>query len=97
MKRRTSLRERWYWEVIRTRLVTSPCRELLSLLAVKHMTETGYVKTPRAQLADELDIQPHRVTVLIGQAVRAGLLARCGGGINGQTAQYVAQLPGGAR
>ena len=53
MSRRT-VRDRWYAEVLRTRLVTGPCRELLALMAVMHMEDRGYVKVPREQLADEL-------------------------------------------
>lgn len=89
---RRSVRDRWYAEVIRTRLVTGPCRELLSLMAVMHMDDRGYVKTPRDQLADELGISAHRVTVLIGQATKAGLLVKVGGGHNGQTSRYAAQV-----
>ncbi len=91
MSRRT-VRDRWYAEVVRTRLVTGPCRELLSLMAVMHMEDRGYVKVPRDQLADELGISPHRVTVLIGQATRAGLLVKVAGGHNGQTSKYAAQV-----
>ncbi|MCU1614706.1 MAG: hypothetical protein JWO98_2246 [Frankiales bacterium] len=91
MSRRT-LRDRWYAEIIRTKLVTGPCRELLSLMAVMHMDDRGYVKVPRDQLADELGISAHRVTVLIGQATKAGLLVKVGGGHNGQTSRYAAQL-----
>ncbi len=91
MSRRT-VRDRWYAEVIRTRLVTGPCRELLSLMAVMHMDDRGQVAVPRDQLADELGISPHRVTVLIGQATKAGLLVKVAGGFNGQTSRYVAQV-----
>lgn len=91
MSRRT-VRDHWYAEVIRTRLVTGPCRELLTLVAVMHMDDRGHVKVPRDQLADELGISPHRVTVLIGQATKAGLLVKVAGGYNGQTSKYVAQV-----
>lgn len=90
MSRRT-VRDRWYAEIVRTRLVTGPCRELLSLVAVMHMDDRGYVKVPRDQIADELGITPHRVTVLIGQATKAGLLVKVAGGYNGQTSKYAAQ------
>ena len=91
MSRRT-VRDRWYAEVIRTRLVTGPCRELLALMAVMHMDDRGHVKVPRDQLADELGISAHRVTVLIGQATKAGLLIKVAGGFNGQTSKYAAQV-----
>jgi hypothetical protein len=91
MSRRT-VRDRWYAEVIRTRLVTGPCRELLALIAVMHMDDRGYAKVPRDQLADELGISAHRVTVLIGQATKAGLLVKVAGGFNGQTSKYAAQV-----
>ena len=87
------MRDRWYAEVIRTRLVDGSCRELLSLLAVRHMTDTGHVKVPRATIAEQLGIAEQRVTVRMRQAVRAGLLARVGGGVNGQTQQYAATFP----
>jgi hypothetical protein len=90
---RRSVRDRWYLEVIRTRLVNGACRELLSLLAVRHMTDTGYVCVPRATLAEELDVLPQRVTDRIMQATAAGLLVRVAGGHNGATARYVAALP----
>lgn len=91
MNRRT-VRDRWYAEIIRTRLVTGPCRELLALIAVMHMDDRGHVKVPRDQLADELAISAHRVTVLIGQATKAGLLVKVAGGYNGQTSRYAAQV-----
>jgi hypothetical protein len=90
--RRPSVRERWYREVIRTRLVKGACRELLAHLAVVHMTERGYVKVPREALARELDIPLNRVTDRIAKAVKAGLLVKDGGGRNGQVARYHAQL-----
>lgn len=92
MSRRT-VREAWYAAVIKTTLVNGACRELLSLMAVRHMTDRGYAKVPRKTLADELGIAEHRVTVRIGEAVKAGLLVRVAGGINGQTVTYAAQLP----
>lgn len=95
MTRRQNVRDRWYWLVIRTDLVTGSCRELLSLLAVHHMTELGHVKVPRKILADQLGIAEHRVTVRMGDAVKAGLLTRVGGGINAQTVQYAATFPPG--
>lgn len=93
MSRRRSLRDCWYAEVIRSRLVSGACRELLSLLAVRHMTDGGHVQVPRATVAAELGIAEPRVTVRIREAVGAGLLSRVGGGINGQTQRYAAVLP----
>src|SRR5690242_9722958 len=90
---RRSVRDRWYAEVIRTRLVDGACRELLSLLAVRHMTRDGHVSVPRATLAAELGIAEQRVTRRMSQAVNAGLLARGDGGRNRQTQQYRACLP----
>lgn len=72
--------------------MTGPCRELLALMAVMHMEDRGYVKVPRDQLADELGISPHRVTVLVGQATKAGLLVKVAGGHNGQVSKYAAQV-----
>lgn len=94
MNRRT-VRDRWYCEVIRTRLVSGSCRELLAHIAVRHMTELGHVKVPRRELAAALGITEHRVTVRMGEAVKAGLLDRIAGGVNAQTTQYGARLPGG--
>lgn len=93
MSARRNVRDRWYSEVVRTRLVSGSCRELLAYVAVKHMTELGHVKVPRAVLARALGIAEHRVTVRMSEAVKAGLLARVAGGVNGQTVQYAAQLP----
>lgn len=90
---RPNVRDAWYDAVIKTNLVNGACRELLSLMAVKHMTERGYVKVPRRMLAAQLGIVEHRVTVRTTEAVKAGLLVRVGGGVNGQTVQYAAQLP----
>lgn len=92
MTRRT-VRDAWYEAVIKTTLVNGACRELLSLMAVRHMTERGYVRVPRKVLAAELGIIEHRVTVRTAEAVKAGLLVRVSGGVNGQTVQYAAQLP----
>jgi DNA-binding Lrp family transcriptional regulator len=93
VSRRRSLRDRWYDEVIRSRLVDGACRELLSLIAVRHMTAAGHVDVPRAKLAEQLGIAEQRVTRRMSQAVDAGLLARLGGGVNRQTQQYCAVLP----
>jgi hypothetical protein len=90
---RRSVKDRWYLEVIRTRLVNGACRELLSLIAVRHMTDTGYVCVPRAVLAAQLDVDEQRITRRVMEAVGAGLLTRVGGGVNGQTQQYLATLP----
>lgn len=95
MTRRKDVRERWYRAVIRTRLVSGSCRELLAHIAAMHMTDLGHVKVPRADLAAALDIAEHRVTVRIGEAVKAGLLVRTAGGKNGQTMQYAASFPSG--
>jgi hypothetical protein len=93
VSRRRSVRDRWYAEVIRTRLVNGSCRELLSLIAVRHMTETGYVCVPRATRAAELGVTEQRITRRVMEAVAVGLLTRTGGGVNGQTQQYLATLP----
>jgi hypothetical protein len=90
MSRRRDVRDRWFAEVVRTRLVSGSCRELMAYVAVKHMTELGHVKVPRATLAAALDIAEHRVTVRMSEAVKAGLLHRSAGGVNGQTMQYTA-------
>ncbi len=95
MSRRKDVRERWYREVIRTRLVSGSCRELLAYVAVCHMTELGHVKVPRSELAKALDIAEHRVTVRMSEAVKAGFLDRISGGVNGQTVQYGARFPDG--
>ncbi len=95
MSRRRDIRDRWYAEVIRTRLVSGSCRELLAHIAVKHMSELGHVKVPRLELAAALGITEHRVTVRMGEAVKAGLLDRIAGGVNAQTMQYGARFPGG--
>lgn len=92
MSRRT-VRDRWYAEVIRTRLVSGSCREMLAYVAVRHMSEIGHVKVPRSELAKALDIAEHRVTVRMSEAVKAGLLDRLAGGVNGQTVIYGARLP----
>lgn len=91
---RRSVRDKWYWLVIATDLVAGSVRELLALVAVHHMTELGHVSVPRATLARELGIAEHRVTVRIGEAVKAGWLDRIAGGANGQTMQYAARFPG---
>jgi len=93
MSRRT-VRDLWYREVLSTPLAADACRVLLLHLA-HEMTEQGYVKVPREQLADVLGIHPKRVTARIGEAVKVGLLVRVSGGHNGQVAQYAAQLTGG--
>jgi len=93
--RRQTVRDRWYWTVIKTDLVAGSCRELLSLLAVQHMTELGHVKVPRRELAQQLGIAEHRVTVRMGEAVKAGLLDRIAGGVNAQTVQNAARFPDG--
>ena len=80
MTRRQAVRDRWYWTVIKTDLVAGSCREVLSLIAVHHMSELGHVDVPRKTLAKELGIAEHRVTVRIGEAVKAGLLTRVAGG-----------------
>jgi hypothetical protein len=90
---RRTVRDRWYAEVIRTRLVSGSCRELLAYLAVKHMSEIGHVKVPRREIAAALGIVEHRVTVRMGEAVKAGLLDRMAGGVNAQTVQYGARFP----
>jgi hypothetical protein len=95
MSRRRDIRDRWYAEVIRTKAVSGSVRELLAHIAVKHMTELGHVKVPRRDLAAALGITEHRVTVRIGEAVKAGFLDRIAGGVNAQTMQYGARLPGG--
>ncbi|MGY1730146.1 hypothetical protein ACI798_01400 [Geodermatophilus sp. SYSU D01045] len=95
MTRRLTVRDRWYRTVIRCHEVSGSCRELLAHMAVCHMTDLGHVKVPRAELAAALDIAEQRVTVRIGEAVKAGLLARTGGGKNGQTMQYAASFPSG--
>ncbi|MCF6507378.1 hypothetical protein E9549_08150 [Blastococcus sp. MG754426] len=95
MSRRQNVRDRWYRLVIRHHGVSGSCRELLAYIAVCHMTDLGHVKVPRAELAKALDIAEHRVTVRIGEAVKAGLLTRVAGGKNGQTMQYAASFPSG--
>ena len=87
---RSNVRDRWYSEVVRTRLVSGSCRELLAYVAVRHMTELGHVKVPRQTLAKALGIADQRVTVRMSEAVNAGLLQRTAGGVNGQTVQYTA-------
>lgn len=95
MSRRRDVRDRWYAEVIRTKAVSGSVRELLAHIAVKHMTELGHVKVPRRELATALGITEHRVTVRMGEAVKAGLLDRLAGGVNAQTMQYGASFPNG--
>jgi hypothetical protein len=95
VSRRRDVRDRWYAEVIQTRAVSGSCRELLAHIAVKHMTELGHVKVPRRDLAAALGITEHRVTVRMGEAVKAGLLDRIAGGVNAQTMQYGARFPNG--
>jgi hypothetical protein len=94
VSRGQSLKDRWYAEVIRTRLVNGACRELLSLLAVRHMTDAGSVCVPRAVLAEELGVPPSRISDRILEATTAGLLTRVGGGHNGAVTRYRAALPG---
>jgi DNA-binding Lrp family transcriptional regulator len=88
--RRKDMRDRWYSEVIRTRLVSGSCRELLAYIAVQHMTELGHMKVPRRTLAEALGIAEQRVTVRMSEAVNKGLLQRTAGGVNGQIVQYTA-------
>lgn len=93
MKGRT-VRDAWYRQVLGTQLVADACRVLLLHLA-HEMTEQGYVQVPRETLAADLGIHEKRVTARIGEAVKAGLLVRVGGGHNGQVTQYAAQVTGG--
>lgn len=95
MSRRQNVRDRWYRVVIRHHAISGSCRELLAHIAVCHMSDLGHVNVPRADLAKALDIAEQRVTVRIGEAVKAGLLTRIAGGKNGQTMQYAASFPTG--
>jgi hypothetical protein len=93
VSRRQSVPDGWYDEVIRTRLVNGACRELLSLIAVRHTTATGLVCVSRAVLAAELGVTEARISSRILEAVTAGFLVRVGGGHNGAVTRYRAVLP----
>jgi hypothetical protein len=102
MSRRRDVRDRWQEEVLRTRLIKDSCRVLLLYMATakdsqgRHlMTEVGYIRRSREQLAAALGLKPQRITDRISEATRAGLLVRVAGGVNGQTAQYAANFPPG--
>ncbi|MGY1829003.1 hypothetical protein ACI8AA_01095 [Geodermatophilus sp. SYSU D01180] len=92
MARRTGVREKWYAEVLRTRLVGDACRVLLLHMA-HEMTERGLVKIPRDKLAEALGVHPKRITDRVTEATRAKLLIRVAGGYNGQVVTYQAQMP----
>jgi hypothetical protein len=51
----------------------------------------------REELAEALGVKPNRITDRITEATRAGLLRKVGGGHNGQTAIYAAQVQGGRK
>jgi hypothetical protein len=61
------------------------------------MTDTGRIKVSREELAEALGVKPNRITDRITEATRAGLLRKVGGGHNGQTAIYAAQVQGGRK
>lgn len=93
------MRDAWHAEVLRTPLVRDACRVLLLHMATmrdgqgRHlMTEAGRIRVPRDRLADDLDVNPKRITDRIVEATRAGLLVKIGGGHNGQVSQYAANL-----
>jgi DNA-binding Lrp family transcriptional regulator len=88
---RSGLRDRWINTVFADGSISDACRVLLLFLA-RHMTDAGRVSVPRETVADELGIQPRRVTARITEATRAGLLSKRGGGYNGRTAEYEALL-----
>jgi hypothetical protein len=89
---RRGLRDRWRTIVYCTPTIGDACRVLLLLLS-ETMTDAGYVSVPRAALADQLNVYPQRITDRVGEAVKANLLQKVGGGYHGVTAQYVAVLP----
>jgi DNA-binding Lrp family transcriptional regulator len=92
-KRRRTVRDRWVAEVWSSRAIKDGCRVLMLLLA-EDMTESGYAAAvAREEWAERLGIAPRRVTERITEATKAGLLTKVGGGYNGQTARYAAQLP----
>jgi hypothetical protein len=93
MIRRGSFPDRWYAEVIRSRLVKGACRELLSLIAVRHISPRGDVAVSRETLAEELGLPVQQISNRILEATRAGLLVRVDGGHNGRQARYRACIP----
>ena len=102
MSRRT-IREAWRAEVLRSSLIGDACRVLLLHMATVTsvttkggypMTDTGRIKVSRDELAESLGVKPNRITNRITEATRAGLLRKVGGGHNGQTAIYAAQIQG---
>ncbi|MCU1613517.1 MAG: hypothetical protein JWO98_1057 [Frankiales bacterium] len=102
MSRRT-VREAWLSEILRSPLIGDACRVLLLHMATVStvstrgghpMTDTGRIKVAREELAEALGVKPNRITNRITEATRAGLLRKVGGGHNGQTAIYAAQVQG---
>ena len=90
---RPGLRDRWRDAVCASDEINDACRALLLRLR-DEMTDLGHVCVPRAVMAAWFDVAPQRITIRLREAKAAGLLASCGGGVNGQTARYVAQIPG---
>lgn len=89
--RRSSLRERWRAEVMRSPHITDSTRVLLLVLH-DDMREDGYVSVPREQLAARLDRTERKVSQRLADAVEARLLDRVVRGQKGRTAVYRALL-----
>jgi DNA-binding Lrp family transcriptional regulator len=98
---RRTVRDAWLSEVLRSPLIGDACRVLLLHMATVStvrtkgghpMTDTGRIKVSRDELAEALGVKPNRITNRVTEATRKGLLRKVGGGHNGQTAIYAAQV-----